>query len=245
MLGQRGLPGLDPAVADALQETDAPVRWQRGHGEQRADHGPAGGQLHAVADDLPGLDDAPDAWTSRVLGGAERWEEGHEHVPLWGFVHYHRAPAKTTALERPRLAVIEDRESKGRRELRLRLWSPRMAPFVSLLLENEAGEVSAAVDGAAVAGGGTTFLDYSAEHWHVDVLNIPTGGVTVKLRLDAGVLLRFRVVDLSYGLPAVAYSVTGLRPDGFVPGGDGDATIVSAGYALGARTGGPLSSVFY
>ena len=126
----------------------------------------------------------------------------------------------------------------------LRLWSPRAAPFVSLLLENEAGEVVAEVDGAAVAGGPSTFLDYSAEHWHVDVLGIPAGGVTVALEVDAGVPLSLRVVDMSYGLPLAALGVTGARPDGFVPGGKGDATIVSAGYRLGAKAGAPLRPVF-
>ena len=191
------------------------------------------------------VDEVTDAWTGRVLGSPGRWGDGHEHVPFWGFLHYHHAPAQMAAIDRPRLEVLEDRARKGRRELRLRLWSPRMAPFVSLLLENEAGEVVAEVDGTAVAGGDTSFLDYSAEHWHVDVLGMPAGGVTVALSLDAGVPLRFRVVDLSYGLAPTAVAVTGPRPEGFVPGGEGDATIVSCTYGIGAKAGEPLLQVFY
>jgi len=189
------------------------------------------------------LDEATDAWTGRVLGSPGRWSEGHEHVPLWGFLHYHQAPGRVGAVDRPGLEVLEDRARGGRRELRLRLWSPRAASFVSLLLENEAGEVVAAVDGVAVAGGDSSFLDYSAEHWHVDVLGAPSGGVTVALSLDAGIPLHFRVVDLSYGLPFAAVAVVGARPAGFVPGGEGDATIVSCDYALGAGAGTPLRRV--
>ncbi len=190
------------------------------------------------------MDGSTDAWTGRVLGSPARWSDEHEHVPLWGFIRYHGAPAPLSTLSPPRLEVLEDRVRQGRRELRLHLWSPRGAPFVSLLLEDEAGELVATVDGTAVAGGDTTFLDYSAEHWHVDVLGMPAAGVTVTLSVDAGVPLRFRVVDLSYGLPPVALAVTGVRPDGFVPGGEGDATIVSCGYRLGARAGSPLRQGF-
>lgn len=190
-------------------------------------------------------DGTVDAWTGKVLEPPDRWEPGHEHYPLWGFIHYHHAPAAMADLERPRLEVLEDRARGDRRELRLRLHSPRLAPFVSLLLENEAGEVVAAVDGTAVAGGDTTFLDYSAEHWHVDVLRMPAGGVTVSLKLDAGVALRFRVVDLSYGLPPGALAVVGQRPDGFVLGRKGDATVVSCTYALTAQAGEPLRRVFF
>ena len=190
------------------------------------------------------MDEATDAWTGHVLGAPGRWEDGHEHVPLWGFVHYHHAAAPVATLPPPRLEVLEDQVRRGRRELRLRLWSPRLAPFASLLLESEAGEVTARVDGAAVAGGDTAFLDYSAEHWHVDVLGVPAAGVTVALSVDAGVPLRFRVVDLSYGLPPVASSVAGMRPDGFVPGGEGDGTIVSCGYLLERESGAALRRAF-
>jgi hypothetical protein len=189
------------------------------------------------------LDDGPDAWTGRVLGASGGWEDAHEHVPLWRFVHSHQAPAQPVALEAPGLEVLEDVVRGSRRTLSLRLWSPRAAPFASLLLENEAGEVVAEVDGAAVAGGASTFLDYSAEHWHVDVLGIPGEGVTVALEVDAGVPLRFRAVDMSYGVPPATLAVIGARPDGFVPGGKGDATIVSNGYRLGAQAGRPLRPV--
>ena len=190
------------------------------------------------------MDGSTDAWTGRVLGSPARWSDGHEHVPLWGFIRYHRAPAPLGTFAPPRFEVLEDRVRQGRRELRLHLWSPRAAPFVSLLLEDGAGQMVATIDGAAVAAGDTTFLDYSAAHWHVDVLGMPAAGVTVTLNVDAGAPLRFRVVDLSYGLPPVALAVTGVRPDGFVPGGEGDATIVSCGYRLGARAGSPLRPGF-
>jgi hypothetical protein len=185
------------------------------------------------------LDEAPDAWTGRVLGAPGGWDDGHEHVPLWHFVHSHLAPAQPVRLEAPALEVLEDSVRGARRALSLRLWSPRGAPFVSLLLEDEAGEVVATVDGTAVAGGPTTFLDYSAEHWHVDVLGIPQEGVTVTLEVDAGAPLHLRVVDMSYGLPPLALAVAGARPDGFVPGGKGDATIVASEYRLGAQAGRP------
>lgn len=189
-------------------------------------------------------DDVADAWTGRVVGAPGRWEDEHEHVPLWGFVHYHRAAARAGPSEGPSLEVLEDGIHKGRRELKLRVWSPRAAPFVSLLLENEAGEVVAAVDGTAVAGGDTRFLDYSAEHWHVDILGMPAGA-TVTLTVDRSTPLRFRVVELSYGLSPAALAVVGARPDGFVPGGEGDATIVSRGFGLAGRPGRPLTRVFY
>jgi hypothetical protein len=188
-------------------------------------------------------DDAPDAWTGRVVR-AELTDVAHEHVPLWGFVDYERTPGRLAVAGVPRLDVLEDAVANGRRELRLRVRSPRAAPFVGLLLENEAGEVVAAVDGTAVAGGPTQFLDYSAEHWHVDVLGMPADGVTVSLTVDRGVALRFRVVEMSYGLPPVALAVVGARPQGFVPGGRGDATVVSCGYGLGARVGAELTRVF-
>ena len=186
------------------------------------------------------VDEAADAWTGRMLGPPGRWEAAHEHVPLWGFTHYGRVPAAPLGLEGPRLEVLEDHARGRRRELLLLLRSPRRAPFVSLLLENEAGEVVAEVDGTAVAGGDTTFLDYSAEHWHVDVLGMPARGVAVSLKLDAGVRLDLRVVDLSYGLPPPAAALAGPRPDGFVPGGKGDAALTSRSYTLGARPGSPL-----
>lgn len=185
-------------------------------------------------------DDSIDAWTGRVvrLGG-----EGarHEHVPLWGYVEYDGSRGRLPVTGRPRLSVVEDGLRNARRGLVLRLWSPRAAPFVSLLLENEAGEVAAAVDGTAVAGGDTAFPDRSAERWHVDVLGMPATGVTVTLSVDPGVTLRLRVVEMSYGLSAAARAVVGARPQGFVPGGRGDATVVVCTYRLGARPGSEMT----
>ncbi len=189
-------------------------------------------------------DGAEDAWTGRAMGAPERWADTHEHAPLWGFVHYQRAAGRGLSAEPPRLEILEDVESGGRRALTLRLWSPDAAPFVSLLLHSEAGVVTASVDETPVAGWDTAFLDYSATRWHVDVLGMPRGGVTVRLTTDGGVRLNFRVVELRYGLPAEALARIGVRPDGFVPGGLGDATIVSCDYVVGRRAGGGIRRLF-
>ena len=189
------------------------------------------------------LDEAPDAWTGRVLGSGDRWLEGHEHFPQWHFRDYHRASAPVFELPAPRLTLVGDEVRGGRRHLRLRLASPRAAPHLSLLLDDAAGEVVAAVEGTAVAGGDSTFPDYSARHWHVDVLGVPGRGVTVFLRVRSGLRLRFTVVDLSPGLPAAAAASIGPRPAGFAQGDQGDATVVSRSYVLGARPGSALRPV--
>ena len=189
------------------------------------------------------MDAEPDEWTGRVLGPPNAWLEGAEHLPLWHFVHYHQAEAPVFDLPAPTLRLLGDDVRAGRRELRLLLDSPRGAPHVSLMLDDAAGEVVAEVDGTAVASGDTTFLDYSAKHWHVDVLALPARGVTVLLRVRSGLRLRFTVVDLSPGLPPEALAIVGTRPAGFAPGEEGDATVVSSAYVLGARRGAPLRTV--
>jgi hypothetical protein len=167
------------------------------------------------------IDREPDGWTRHFV--AEAATRNHQYFPLWGFRSYHRDIAPRLGLPAPRADVLADRVEGARRTLTLRVRSPRGAPFLTVLVENDVGLVTARLQGLTLAAHDTYYYDHSGARWHLDLYDLPAEGVTLEITLDAGAPLQLRLVDADYGLPAEAAGY-GLRPAGFVQGALGDAS---------------------
>ena len=137
------------------------------------------------------------------------------------------APAGRAALPPPELTVLADRRAGGRRELRLRLASPRGAHNASLFLPAAAGLQSARVagrevprlpDGRYPSRGG----------WHgITVLTLPPGGAEIDLVLGTAGRVEGTVLDRTLGVPPAGRALVRSRPAAAAPINDGDGTVVT------------------
>jgi hypothetical protein len=152
----------------------------------------------------------PDALAS-VLGPAPRREAGRflgdTGEALW------TADAPLLPLPAPQVDVLEDRTEEGARLLRLRLRSPRGAPWVWLFFEGEVRVRRASVDGVPVRLEGDAGRVWPGERWGLTHRGLPAEGLELSLLLEAPAPgpLALTVVDRSEGLPAPG------RPPGSVP----------------------------
>ena len=104
--------------------------------------------------------------------------------------------APAAPLPAPEMAVLEDKSADGVRTLRLRISSPRQAGTVSVYIDSNAEVLSASVN--------KTPMDDHPDNWGVRIEGVPQQGVELELQLKTTEPLKLRLVDQSYGLPAVA-----------------------------------------
>jgi len=99
---------------------------------------------------------------------------------------------------------------------------------ISILVESVVGTLRAKVDGVALGSGNTDLLDGTSVRWAADYYALPREGIVLNLSYDEPQkALRLRLMDCSYGLPAVFARYYKTRPDFMIPGGIGDATFVT------------------
>jgi hypothetical protein len=135
------------------------------------------------------------------------------------------APAPALAVQGPRLTLIASTTVNGRRQLRLRLTSPRGAPAAGVYVPTGAGIEEARIDGRLVppppAG-----RQAPAPGWRglADVTLVP-GGCELELLLDETRPLAWYVIDMSPGLPEGGIRLEALRPPAATPVREGDLTV--------------------
>lgn len=177
-------------------------------------------------------DPRPDAWSAQFFGRATKAGTLEAYFPgLPRPFMKHEAPAADVAA--PAVEVLEDGTRDGVRTLRLRIVSPRRAPLVSVYAGAEAGVQSAAVNGRPLAAAPQAGAA-RPEPWVLRYYGLPDGGFELTLELKSSAPLKLRVVDQSYGLPAVGASPPSARPEGMMPAAQpySDSTLVSKSFAL-------------
>jgi hypothetical protein len=109
---------------------------------------------------------------------------------------YTTSAAPATPAPAPELTVVEDKNVAGVRSLKLRISSPRQAGMVFVYLDSSAEVLSSSIDKTLIS-------EEPRTDWGVQIDGFPEQGIELQLQVKATQQLRFRIIDQSYGLPAV------------------------------------------
>ena len=159
----------------------------------------------------------PDAWTEQFF--RDSYTRGQmAFAPVYNYgtrFEVIRAPAPKVDLPAPRLEVLDDTASAGTRELRLRLGSPRGAPYVHLEIQLPAEWVEASVDGEEI-----DVSQVPAEqrgHFAMTYYNLPEDDIEITLSVRSTEPFEATLTDYSNGLPDVPGMEKESRPPKFMP----------------------------
>lgn len=134
------------------------------------------------------------------------------------------APAPPLPAPPPELTVVQQTVTPdGKRQLRLRLTSPRGARSATVYIPNEAKPESATFQGHPVDLTKGRF----ATHTLFQVLTLPPQGTELDLVLGTSAPQEWYVMDQSSGLPPGGEALLKARPATAVAFQDGDSTLVS------------------
>jgi len=109
--------------------------------------------------------------------------------------------APVAQLPAPEMTVLEDRTVDGVRVLRIRVSSMRQAGRLFVYVDSNAEVLRARVNNSAVS-------DELKDQWGLEIDGMPEKGVELQLEVKTFDPLRLRLIDESYGLPAVNAAAT-------------------------------------
>lgn len=131
-------------------------------------------------------------------------------------------PAPVAQLAAPEMSIVEDKSVDGIRTIKLRLSSPRQAGVVAIYVDSSAQVLNAAVNN-------TTITDEPNERWGLQIEGFPKEGVEIQMQVKASEPLKLRLVDQSFGLPAVN-AASSVQPG--TPTSNPDLTLLVKSYSL-------------
>ena len=105
-------------------------------------------------------------------------------------------PAPVAQLAPPEMSVLEDKSVDGVRTLKMKLSSPRQAGVVAFYVDSNAQVLNASVNNTAIT-------QQPNESWGLQIDGFPKDGVELRMQLRTSEPLKLRLVDQSFGLPAV------------------------------------------
>jgi hypothetical protein len=160
----------------------------------------------------------PDGWTKQFFKDGYTREE-MAFAPVYNYgtsFEVIRAPAPEVELPAPRLEVLDDATREGTRSLRLRLTSPRGAPYAHLEADLPAEWTQASVDGQK--------LDVSQipaerrkDNFTLTFYNLPEEGIEITLSVRSTGPIEATLTDYSNGLPDPPGMRIEPRPPEFMP----------------------------
>jgi hypothetical protein len=180
-------------------------------------------------------DGRTDEWTAQFFHeGIKRGALGDYVVSDYeGFMS---SPAPTAQLPGPAVELLSDNLKDGLRTLRLRISSPREAPFISVLADSGTKIISTVVEGKSLAHAGAAAHPEGGGSWQLFYYAPPKEGIEVVLSFNPSSPLKLRVLDQSFTLPQSVMPFEPRPPSKmstpypFNP--FGDATIVSKSFSL-------------
>lgn len=181
-------------------------------------------------------DEQLDNWTS------EFFAEGLKRGPISDYIpstsnRFSSGPAPVASLPAPEVSLLNESTNNGVRSLRLRITSPRQAPFVSVTLESETEVVGASVNGKPIEHSQMAAQSDPNRQWRLFYYGPPAEGIELNLDIRSSQPLKLRVMDQSFELPASLTASFKPRPDDKMPTAYpynpyGDATMVSKTFAF-------------
>jgi hypothetical protein len=159
----------------------------------------------------------PNAWTEQFFG--DSYTRGQmAFAPVYNYgtrFEVIRAPAPEVDLPAPRLEKLSDTEHGDTRTLRLRLSSPRGAPYAYLEMDLPGEWTEASVDGEKIEAS-----EIPAERrgdFAMTFYNLPKDGIEVTLSIRSTRPMGVTLTDYSNGLPDVPGMEMESRPPEFMP----------------------------
>jgi hypothetical protein len=176
------------------------------------------------------LNDTPDEWTTQFFPSPVSKGTITEFLPLIT-VDFMKSDAPLVTLPPPEATVLSDTaNNSGGRTLRLRINTPRRAPFLSVYVNPKVEIASAQIDGKPIR---TSDAPGAAEAgWSIFYFAMPATGAELTLEVKSAQPVEMRVIDLSYGLPPTLTQTLRARPDHIISTHlpFSDATLVSKSF---------------
>ena len=169
---------------------------------------PASGRLHAP------------------VAAAARFEKASGLLPWARTAAPFAAPLPSTGQPFPGLTVLDETPLPGgRRRLRVRVFSSRLAPRLELLVPDASGVEEVRVEGQPLPPPYLRRKPAAGRPLRLSVRAAPKEGFVVELTLPAAPR-EATVLDETPGLPASAAAMSSARPATVAPSGGGDATVL-------------------
>jgi hypothetical protein len=177
-----------------------------------------------------------DGWTSQFFAQHMERSAIEEYVPssYTGFAH---SPAPDAHLSPPSAALLSDSTNNNVRTLRLRIASPRQAPFISVSADASTEVIGASVNGKQINGSDTAPPAGGKVRWEMFYYAPPAEGIELALEVKPSQPVKLTLVDQSFELPAPLVASFGARPSNLMPtpfpfNPFGDSTLVSKTYTF-------------
>jgi hypothetical protein len=142
-----------------------------------------------------------------------------------------KSDAPLVQLPPPEATVLSDTpNNSGGRALRLRLNTPRQAPFVSVYVNPKVEISSAQINGKPIRTGNAPGA--AEVGWSMFYFAMPAGGAELTLEVKSAQPVEMRLIDFSYGLPLTLTQTLRARPDNIISTHlpFSDATLVSKSF---------------
>ncbi|WP_437478281.1 M20/M25/M40 family metallo-hydrolase [Sorangium sp. So ce1014] len=139
-----------------------------------------------------------DPWTAGYFP-AEREQSPSFTVPFVSVTHQSEAPS--LALPPPSLTVLDDAVRGGVRSLRVRVASPRGAPWLLAEVASPTEVIRAEVDGRRVEESARGAAAGRNVRWGFTYMGLPPGGIEWSLEVEDSGPLEIRLMDQTYELP--------------------------------------------
>lgn len=161
------------------------------------------------------FDKQPDEWTAQFFPEGTQKGSISEYAPL-EYSGYLKNPAPPATLPAPQIALLGDERNDTVRTLRMRITSPRGAPFFYLITE-PTEVVGAELNGVRVAPANLPPNDGQKRRWGMYYYAPPAEGIMLTLDVKTSEPLKVRTMDQSYELPEEPMRALRARPDYIMP----------------------------
>jgi hypothetical protein len=132
-------------------------------------------------------------------------------------------PAPVAQLTAPEMSVVEDKSVDGVRTIKMKLSSPRQAGLVAVYVDSNAQVLNASVNNTAIT-------QQPNGSWGLQIDGFPKEGVELLMQVRTLEPLRLRLVDQSFGLPAVNAVATSAQSA--TPTSNPDLTLLMKSFSL-------------
>jgi hypothetical protein len=175
-----------------------------------------------------------DEWTGQFLTPHPQSNRLNQFFPPAVTDNFLQAEAPAAALAAPTLDLLDDSTRNGVRTLRMHLSSPRQAPVMQIFIDSQTELVRASLNGKQMEEGNTPAVARSKNGWNMRYFAVPPQGIEFIAELASSAPVKLRVVDVSYGLPAIPNRTFAARPDAMIPSSAPftDTTLVSKSFVF-------------
>lgn len=162
-----------------------------------------------------GITDHPEEWMTKSFNSAIAKNNLNEYF-AFSTQTYWSASTTPVLLEGPVVQLLSESRNERGRTLHLLIRSPRVAPVMTLYLEN-ARVVEGIIADKSLKSELLTPNDKTHNRWGLRYFNLPIEGLKLVLTVNSKDILKFRCVDLSYGFEQIQSLNLGITPESSMP----------------------------